>query len=129
MVQGSKCFTPKRRLVRTTGSSTTLWPVGRLISTGFFTSGLMEPRRTFKPDILKIRCNCAKLARYDGLRLWFSGMMSRLRASGQIFSIEAMVACTASGSMGSVRLFQPLGNKLVSTGASLKPELRRSMEA
>jgi len=55
-----------------------------------------------------------------------SGTMSRLRASGQIFSIAACAACTASGSMSRVRLLQPPGNRLVSTGTSLKPALRMS---
>ena len=60
------------------------------------------------------------------MRVRFSGMMSRLRASGQIFSIAAIAACTAKGIIAGVRLFQPLGNRLVSTGASLNPALRIS---
>ncbi|MNV73883.1 hypothetical protein D3C71_1670550 [compost metagenome] len=60
--------------------------------------------------------------------MWFSGMIKRLRASGQIFSMAAMAACTARGSISLVRLFQPPGNRLVSTGASLKPALRMSTE-
>ena len=40
----------------------------------------------------------------------------------------AMAACTASGSISGVRLFQPPGNRLVSTGASLNPALRISTE-
>ena len=39
-----------------------------------------------------------------------------------------VAACTASGSISGVRLFQPPGNRFVSTGASLKPALRRSTE-
>jgi hypothetical protein len=42
--------------------------------------------------------------------------------------MAAMAACTASGSISGVRLFQPPGNRLVSTGASLKPALRMSTE-
>jgi len=49
-------------------------------------------------------------------------------ASGQIFSIAAIAACTASGIISGVRWFQPPGNRLVSTGASLKPALRTSTE-
>src|SRR6218665_791662 len=55
-------------------------------------------------------------------------MISRLRASGQIFSMAAIAACTASGSISVVRLFQPPGNRLLSTGASLKPALPLSTE-
>ena len=57
-----------------------------------------------------------------------SGISSRFFASGQIFSIAAIAACTASGIICGVRLFQPPGNKLVSTGASLKPALRISTD-
>jgi hypothetical protein len=57
-----------------------------------------------------------------------SGTISRFCASGQIFSIAAIAACTASGSMSGDRLCQPPGNRLVSTGASLKPALRMSTE-
>ena len=57
----------------------------------------------------------------------FSGTTSRFLASGQIFSIAAIAACTASGSISCVRLFQPR-YRLVSTGASLKPALRMSTE-
>jgi hypothetical protein len=39
-----------------------------------------------------------------------------------------IAACTAKGSISGVRLFQPPGNRLVSTGASLKPALRMSTE-
>ena len=43
-------------------------------------------------------------------------------------SMAAIEACTASGSISLVRLLKPPGNRLVSTGASLKPALRRSTE-
>ena len=61
MVQGSKSLRPKRRLLRTTGSSVTESPLGRSNTVGFLISGLMEPMRTFKPAILKIRRNWATL--------------------------------------------------------------------
>ncbi len=62
------------------------------------------------------------------LRVCRSGISSRFLASGQIFSIAAIAACTASGSISGVRLLKPPGKRLVSTGASLKPALRRSTE-
>jgi hypothetical protein len=57
-----------------------------------------------------------------------SGTSSRFLASGQIFSMAAIAACTASGSICGVRWLKPSGNRSVSTGASLKPALRRSTE-
>ena len=57
-----------------------------------------------------------------------SGTNSRFLASGQIFSMAAMAACTASGIISGVRWFQPAGYRLVSTGASLKPALRTSTD-
>jgi hypothetical protein len=62
------------------------------------------------------------------LRVWFSGISSRLRASGQIFSMAIIAACTHSGRKAWLRLLKPPGKRLVSTGASLKPALRRSTE-
>ncbi|MNV73884.1 hypothetical protein D3C71_1670560 [compost metagenome] len=63
MVQGSKSLRPRRRLVRTTGSSVTVSPLGNSISVGFLISGLMEPTRTLSPAMLKMRCSCTTLAR------------------------------------------------------------------
>jgi mRNA-degrading endonuclease toxin of MazEF toxin-antitoxin module len=37
-----------------------------------------------------------------------------------------IAACTQSGRKAGFRLLKPPGKRLVSTGASLKPELRRS---
>jgi hypothetical protein len=62
------------------------------------------------------------------LRVWFSGISSSLLASGQMRSIAACAACTHSGMKASLRLLKPPGNRFRSTGASLKPELRRSVE-
>jgi hypothetical protein len=62
------------------------------------------------------------------LRVWFSGISSRFLASGQIFSMADIAACTHSGRKAGLRLLKPPGNRLVSTGASLKPALRRSTE-
>src|SRR3989344_3877206 len=50
-------------VVRTTGSSVTVSPLGSSISVGFLISGLMEPTRTLSPAMLKMRCSCTTLAR------------------------------------------------------------------
>jgi hypothetical protein len=43
-------------------------------------------------------------------------------------STAAWAACTHRGRKASLRLLKPPGKRLRSTGASLKPELRRSVE-
>ncbi|MNY44681.1 hypothetical protein D3C86_1797300 [compost metagenome] len=55
IVQGSKSFKPRRRLLRITGSSVTDSPLGRLITVVFLISRLIEPTRTLSPAILKMR--------------------------------------------------------------------------
>ena len=60
------------------------------MTVSFLISGLTEPMRTFRPAMLKMRCSC-RVAQVKLLRVWFSGMISRLRL-GQIFSIAAMAA-------------------------------------
>ena len=84
--------------------------------------------RTSSPVWRRIAASVATFSRYHLLRVWFSGISSRFFASGQIFSIAAVAACTARGVNAGPRLLNPPGNRLVSTGASLKPELRRSTE-
>jgi hypothetical protein len=86
------------------------------------------PKRTFSPVWRRMAASRWMLAKYCGLRGWVSGISSRLRASGQYFSMAAIAACTASGNVESDRWAKPPGNRLVSTGASLKPALRRSTE-
>ena len=55
-------------------------------------------------------------------------MSNKFFASGQYFSIAAIAACTASGNISGAKLLKPPGKRLVSTGANLKPELRKSTE-
>ena len=63
IVQGSKFFSPRRRLLRITGSSVTVSPWGSVMVVVFLMSGLMEPTRTFSPAMLKMRTSCATFAR------------------------------------------------------------------
>ena len=84
--------------------------------------------RTSSPVCRRIAASVATFSRYHLLRVWFSGTSSRFFASGQILAIAAVAACTASGMKAALRLLKPPGKRLVSTGASLKPELRRSTE-
>ncbi len=49
MVQGSKCFSPRRRLPRTTGSRHTVSPFGSSIFFGDLIAGSIEPTRTLRP--------------------------------------------------------------------------------
>jgi hypothetical protein len=62
------------------------------------------------------------------LRVWFSGTSRKRRVSGQIFETADIAACTHSGMNSGFRLLKPPGKRFVSTGASLKPLLRRSTE-
>ena len=47
----------------TTGSSVMVSPVGSSTTVSFLISGLTEPMRTFRPAMLKMRCNCTRLLR------------------------------------------------------------------
>ena len=49
MVQGSKFFRPRRRLVRTSGSSITVSPPGSSMVVGALMSLDIEPSRTLRP--------------------------------------------------------------------------------
>ena len=62
MVHGSKFLMPRRRLVRTTGSSVTVSPFGSSIVFGDLIAGSMEPTRTLSPAMWKIRTSCAMFA-------------------------------------------------------------------
>ncbi|MCY1365189.1 hypothetical protein D9M69_520250 [compost metagenome] len=63
IVQGSKFFRPRRRLERTTGSSVTVSPLGSSIFLGDLMAGSIEPMRTLRPAMWKMRTSCATLAR------------------------------------------------------------------
>ena len=49
MVQGSKFFSPRRRLLRITGSSVTVSPLGNSTVVVCLISGSIEPMRTLRP--------------------------------------------------------------------------------
>ena len=63
MVQGSKSFTPRRPLVRTTGSSVMLSPPGSSMGVLFLMLGSIEPTRTLSPAMWKMRRSWARLLR------------------------------------------------------------------
>ena len=54
--------------------------------------------------------------------------MPTFRLHGHYLSMATIAACTHRGRKAGLRLLKPPGNRLVSTGASLKPALRRSTE-
>src|SRR6185369_11180058 len=63
------------------------------------------------------------------VRVWFSGTSRNRRVSGQMRDTADIAACTQSGRNSGLRLLNPPGKRFVSTGASLKPLLRRSTDA
>jgi hypothetical protein len=123
IAQGSKSSTPSRAPVRFSGSSRSFFPLA--VSSSVFSLFEKLPRRTSNPVWRRIAASVATFSRYHLLRVWFSGQQQQFFASG-----TDLLDCAARGlhrerHERGREVVEAAGKRLVSTGASLKPELRR----
>jgi len=82
-----------------------------------------------RPRALKVGQERADTHLVARVRDDVSGTIRTRVAVGQTRSSAVCMACTHRGRKAGLRLLKPAGKRFVSTGASLKPALRRSTEA